>query len=49
MRSIRSKIVVSSTKLEKGHNKVWPLDQDILMGKNLKNKACKEGRKSHQR
>jgi hypothetical protein len=49
MRSIRSKIVVSSTELGKGHNKVWQLDQDILMGKNLRKKACKEGRKAHQR
>jgi hypothetical protein len=33
IRSIRSKIVVSSNELRKGHNKVWKLDQDILIGK----------------
>jgi hypothetical protein len=49
MRSIRSKILVSSTELGKGHNKVWQLDQDILMGNNLRKKAYKEGRKAHER
>jgi hypothetical protein len=45
MRSIRSKVEVSSTGLGKEYNKGWKLDQDILMGKDLRKKACKEGRK----
>jgi hypothetical protein len=49
MRSIKSKVDISSTRIEKEYNKGWKFDQDILMGKDLRKKAYKEGRKSHKR